>query len=379
MLNLQSTQTFYSDKVNSQFHKSQSHYVGLAQRLRETINNESWKETVLADAVEGFKTKFAEITKWAHFKFCKAQSTTLDKIVIDITLQRMLNIVHVANIIDQFRQIKIMPICVYQDPAQPGKYICWDGQHTAIVLYVIANMLKLDISKCQIPIVIYPSEEKSEMRENFIGLNGPDKSNLDHIDIVQQKIFGVRTDGNTNPDWVLVEQKQQAYENAKMFLTHTKFGDANEGGAQARLEEFLHPAYDLSITEAFTKYFFKVCYSSRPVQPKESWLMYEYFRLAKVSGIALDDVFIREVAQSLRTAFNNDFDAIALLHRAKTSYQEWWRANKPYPDGTLQGIRYPEKPMGLTFLIAQIDKNLKKTKGPKLLNPLWPVDKKDLF
>ena len=40
---------FYADKVNGQFHKSESHYIGLAQRLRETINNETWKETIVED------------------------------------------------------------------------------------------------------------------------------------------------------------------------------------------------------------------------------------------------------------------------------------------------------------------------------------------
>lgn len=377
-MQLQTQTQFYADKVNGQFHKSQSHYVGLAQRLNNTINNEVWKQTILNDAIENFKSKNPQITKWKDFTFCKADSTTLDKIEIDITLQRMLDLIHGCNIIDGFRQLLVMPICVYEDPIRPGKYICWDGQHTAIVLYIIASkVLGEDITKCRIPIVVYASHLKSEMRECFIALNGDAKRPLDNIDKVHQKIFGVRTDGSKNPDWLLVEAKQQALEGAKMFLTHTKFGDDDQPGAYTRLEEVLDPQYDLSITQNFASYFFKVCYANRPVQPKESWMLYEYFRMCKAAGIAVDDTYISGVAKSLRTAFNNDFDAGLLFNRAKESYQEWFRNNKPNPDGTLWGITYPEKRIGLTFLIAQIAKNF-NGQVPKG-NPLWPVSRKDLF
>lgn len=373
------TQQFYADQVNGQFHKSQSHYVSLAQRLRESINGENWKQTVLDDAIDNFKNKNPNVTQWSHFTFCSANKTTLDKIQIDITLQRMLDLIHSCNILDHFKQLLVMPICVYEEPLQPGKYVCWDGQHTAIVLYILASkVLGLDVSKCEIPIVIYASDQKAEMRECFITLNGPEgKKGLDDIDKVHQKIFGVRTDGSTNPDWLLVEQKQQALEGSKIFLTHSKFGDANAPGAYSRLVEVLHPNYDLEITQAFAKYFFKVCYSNRPVQPKESWMLYDYFRLCKLSGITLDDAYISGVAKSLRTAFNDDFDASELYDRAKWSYQEWWRANKPSPDGTLLGISYSENRIGLTFLAAQVAKHFDGT-APRI-SKFWPVPARDLF
>lgn len=376
---LQQTATFYADKVNNQFHKSQSHYVGLAQRLRETIGGESWKETILEDAIENFKINHSNVKRWSDLVFCRAQRCTLAEIDIDITLQRLYDLIHGCNILDAFKQLLVMPICVYEDPARPGRYICWDGQHTAIVLYIIAvKILGEDITKCQIPIVVYESHLKSEMREAFITLGGEGKKQLDNIDQVHQKIFGVRTDGSTNPDWKLIEQKQQALEGAKIFLTHSKFGDTNEPGAYTRLEELLDNHYDLSITQSFAKYFFNVCYSSRPVHPKESWMMYEYFRLCKQAGITVDNAYISGVAKSLRTAFNNDFDAGALYAKAKLSYQDWWRANKPSPDGTLWGITYPEYRIGNAFLIKQIAKHFTGP-VPKLAQPLWPVPAEDLF
>lgn len=383
MMQLQTQQTiattFYADKVNGQFHKSQSHYVGLAQRLRESINYETWKQDTIDDAIENFKLLNPKIKKWDDLVFCEAQACTLDEIDIDITLQRLLDLMHGCNIIDAFKQLLVMPICVYRDPARPGRFICWDGQHTAIVLYIIAaKILGEDITKCQIPIVIYASHLKSEMREAFITLGGEGKKQLDNIDKVHQKIFGVRTDGSTNPDWELIEKKQQAIEGAKMFLTHEKFGDTAEPGAYTRLEEFLDPQYDLSITQSFASYFFKVCKSNRPVQPKESWMLYEYFRLCKQVGITVDNTYISGIAKSLRTAFNNDFDASELYTKAKSSYQEWYRANKPNPDGTLWGITYSEKRIGMTFLLAQIQKNYSGN-VPKYSHPLWIVPATDLF
>jgi hypothetical protein len=379
MLNVQiQEREFYADKVNGQFHKSQSHYVNLAQRLRESINEESWKEMTLANSVEVFKQNNPNKKTWEDFTFCQSVSTTLDKIDIDITLQRLLDLIHGCNIIDHFSQVQVMPICVYEDANRPGRYICWDGQHTAIVLYVIATkVLGLDYSKCQVPIVIYASHQKSEMRECFINLNGEWKKPLDNIDKVHQKIFGVRTDGSKNPEWLLINDKQKAIEGSKMFLTHTKFGDTDQPGAYTRLDELLDPQYDLSITQYFAKYFFSVCNSSRPVQPKESWMLYEYFRYCRIAKIEVTDLYIAGVAKSLRKPFNDDFDASALYDQAKLSYQEWFRLNKPNPDGTIWGITYPEQKIGLTYLVKQIAKNFDGS-IPKI-HPLWPVPDEDLI
>ena len=371
--------TSYADVVNTQFHKSESHYVNLNDRLTSSLNA-TWKKSILDDAVENFKLNNPNVKYWEQFSFCRAVTVTLDLIDIDITLQRMLDVIHCCNILDRFKALMAMPICVYEDSSRPGRYICWDGQHTAMVLFIIATrVLKLDISQIQIPIVIYASDQKSEMRECFITLNGPEgKKSLDHIDKVHQKIFGVRTDGSRNPDWMLIELKQQALEDNKIFLTHEKFGDTGESGAYSRLEEFIDDdKYNLEITQNFAKYFFKICQSNRPVQPKESWMLYDFFKLCQNSNIKVDDAYIYGVANSLKQVSNGDFDAGALYNRAKASYQEWWRDNKPWQDGTISGISYSEKRIGMTFLLAQIAKNF-KGEMPKYY-PHWEIPKGDLF
>lgn len=375
----QMTTTVYADAVNQKFYKSKSQYVDLSTRLTDTIGNDVYNQSLIDATVEEFINQHPEKRAWSQFQFCKPGKTTLDKIVIDVTLQRMLNIEHLTGTLDVWQQLRVMPISVYEDPLAPGKYVCWDGQHTAIMLYLIAEKaIGLKLSDCEIPIVIYASNEKSEMRENFMELNGPAKKELDQIDRFHQMIFGTRTDNNTNPTWLLAEEKQKALESAKMFVTDTKFGDTDKPGALTRLAELCsNEKYDLSITQQFCKYFTAVCKSSRPVQPKECWMLYEYFKLCQLEDITVDDTYIRGIAKSLKAAFSSDFDSVALANKAKVSYQRWWLATDRSSNGTLQGISYPEYRLGLTFLIKQIAKNFKGNVPTG--NPLWTVPEADLL
>jgi len=371
-------QSSYAESVNKQFYKSKSQYVSLDKRLTETIANDNYRKSIISGSVDEFLVRNPQFTKWEDFTFCRCEKTTLDKIVIDITLQRMLNIMHACGIMDKFQQIRVMPISVYEDPLAPGKFVCWDGQHTAIVLLLIAAYsLKLDIAKCEVPIVVYASSQKAEMRENFMELNGDAKLPLDLIDYFHQMVFGVRTDGSNNTSWKLVEEKQQALEQAGIFATHSKFNDTDKPGALSRLDELMNTKhYELAITQQFCKYFSAVCGSGRPVQPKEVWMLYEYFRLCRQEGIVVDDAYIAGVAKSLQLD-NGDFNAIKLANKAKASYQQWWLDNNISIDGSLRGITYPEYRMVETFLIKQVSKGL-NGKVP-VGNPLWDVPAKDLF
>lgn len=371
--------TLYADKINQQFYKTQSHYVTLKERLRSVTSNETYLQSVLEDSIEDFKERNSYYTKWTDLNLCLARETTLDKIVIDTTLQRLLDFFWVMNILDNFWEIKVAPIRVYENPECPGKYICWDGQHTAIALFIIASMiLGEDISKCSIPIVISPSNSKADMRLVFMSANDDGLKLLDGIDKYQQMVFGVRTDGLQIPNWLVAEQKQQWLEKAKMFATHTKFNDTEQPGAYARMNELMDTKnFKPIITKYFTQYFTAVCHSNRPVQPKESWMLYEYFNLCELDpNIQLTDKYIRDVAKALKIVGHGDFDSIDLASRAKTSWQNHYRNNISW-EGSLRGIQYPEKRLGLTFLIEQIRKS--GIDVPSIYEPMWPVPAGDLF
>ena len=103
-----------------------------------------------------------------------------------------------------------------------------------------------------------------------------------------------------------------------------------------------------------------------------------FFGQYEVSKITVDDAYIVALSRSLRI-INNDFDATKLYSQARTSYQEWFRANKPNPDGTLWGISYSEYPIGLTFLIAQVKKNMPAGFAVPKYNSNWAPLASDLF
>jgi hypothetical protein len=368
----------YASQVNGRFHKSQSQYVDIATRLAEAIKHAGWRAGTVAQAAKEFAVRNKGIQSKKNIKLCSAQIAKMSQIVIDVTLQRELSIQHLVSILTKFKQILVMPICVYEDPAAPGKYVCWDGQHTIVMLYIIyAQILGEDVSDVDVPIVVYPSTMKAEMRECFIMLNGDAKQPLDPIDIFYQKIYGVRTDGSTNADWILAEAKQQALESNDMFATNEKFGDEKQPGALTVLTELANDDYGLEVTQAFCKYFKSVCDSNRPVRPKESWMLYQYFDLCFGAGITVDDAYISRVAQALQVVDNGDFNASEFFNAAKSSYQRWFLHNKPNPDGTLWGITYPEKRLGMTFLIRQIEKA--GVQVPTYTQPLWVVPAKDLY
>mgnify|MGYP000094077832 CR=1 FL=1 len=370
--------TSYADKINQQFSKQQSHYVNLKQRLRSVVDNETYLQSVLEDSIEDFKERNPQYTKWTDITLASAQSTTLDKIAIDVTLQRLLAFYWAMGILDQFWAIQAEPIRVYEDPGCPGKYVCWDGQHTAITLFIIASLLKEDITKCEVPIVIYPSSKKNEMRQVFMAINGDAKAPLDAIDKFQQMVFGVRTDDANIPEWLVAELKQQYLENAKMFATHRKFNDTEQAGALTVMTELMDTKnYSPNITKYFTQYFTSVCRSNRPVQPKESWMLYEYFKLCEQdSNIDVTPEYVRSVAKALKVVGHGDFDSYALWERAKTSYQDYYK--KKVRNGLdLLGIRYPEKPLGTTFIIAQVSKA--GVQVPNFWGTYYNVPSKDLF
>jgi len=216
-------QNIYADTVNSRYDKSQSHYVNVNQRITQTIAGKIYEQQIVSDGVAEFKRRNPNIQKWSDIALCKPGKTTLDKIVIDTTLQRVLDLMWALNILDEFNPVAVAPISVYEDKEMPGKYICWDGQHTSVALMLILSLvLGQKPEECEIPINIFPSDSKGEMREMFIGHNSNFKKPLEEYDFWEQMVYGVRTDGNQKPNWVEVEQKQQWIESAKMFCNGTQ-------------------------------------------------------------------------------------------------------------------------------------------------------------
>jgi hypothetical protein len=365
----------YSALVNSQFNNKASIYVDLGTRLTSQISTARWKQRRLQSAIQEFKLRNPTLTKWSDLKLCESQSITLDKIVIDVTMQRLLDIEHLCKIIEEFDDILVMPISVYREG---GRIPCWDGQHTGIALYAIATMVMgLDPSQCSVPMTTYRSTLKSKMRTNFITLNGSGKKTLDPIDLFQQMVFGVRIDGSTDPEWQLNEKKQTILETYHMFATHQKFGDTGQPGALSRVNELLSKNYPIEVTERFARWFCSVNGSSRPVSPKEPVLMYDFFEAARrSSNVILDDDYVDRVAAAMQL-MSGDFDVDAFTHVACECYKKLYESMHGHRQGWHFHVNM--RHLSLAFLIAQIAKRDPGLAMPMSPMPNWAIDKKDLF
>lgn len=323
----------YADQVNSFFNKKESHFVTLRERLNESLSKlyEYQLEGVLAE----FKRKRPALTEYQQLQLCKAITTTMDRILIDTTMQRHVNFPHLLKITQNFKETMVMAIQVYEDPTQPGYYIAWDGQHTALVLYILATkvfgQLVQDLS---VPVVVYPVKMKAEIRRNFILLNGDAKESLDHIDIFRQMVCGVRVDGADDPIWLQAEQKQRYFESVGLFVTNAKFGDENQPGAFTLLANTImsdseKTLKDPEVTRMFSEYW-AMLNQSRPVDAKEARQLYEYFDACFKQNIKVDRGYLTKFVDFTKHYFSGDFSASGpFWDKVKQVYSKWYLTVTP--------------------------------------------------
>lgn len=345
----------YAWNANQKFANSHSNYLSLGDLINTFTTNNI--PLAIANAMKTFGSMHS-YQKWDDLLLCKAYPLTLDNILIDTTLQRQLDIGHLCRIINNFDHNAVMPVNVYCNDAMPGKYIAFDGMHTSSALFLIAKYLGLsnDLDRCVVPGAIYSSKEKPVIRRNFIYMSTDSKKPMDAIDIFQQMVYGVRTDGSIIPEWVNAEKKQQILEKYNMFATHSKFGDQNQPGALHTMTEFLNDTYSLRTIENFCEYFNAVCGASRAVDTKESWLLFDLFHSCGRSNITVDSQYIQIVADTLNNVMGGTFDSIKFMNRATSAYDEWFR-QVVSTTGTLQGISRSEKKIGLVYLNAVLAKH----------------------
>ena len=372
------TITTYADKFNSQYAKNESHFVNLAQRFQQFCDES--KAIEIRMLAREFRRRHPGYNCYSdiYAKLCKAQSCKLGDIEIDTTLQRLLDLEHSIDKLVNFKATKVVPIQVYQDPTRPGKYLAWDGQHTAILMYMIAVMVFAENpDDVEIPINIYDVSNKAEIRENFIGLNGDDKKQLDAIDIFQQKVYGVRVDKAEAPSWLLAEQKQQVLERYKLFVTADKFNNTDEIGAVSRMAEI-----DKASPEAIELFgqYWSAIRKQRAVHAKEIFMMMSWIMLAEAEGVHVDTDYMLDLADMNLGLFDGDFSPSGgFWAKCETAYENWHEAR-------YEGWEYAPEPSmqkmpthGLPFLNAQIKKSLGRQVPPYFANNGFTPSEEDLW
>lgn len=367
--------TTYAQKANAFYNQKTSNFVSLRERLKDSLTE--FFDFQLESALAEFKRRLPHLKKFGDLNICRSIMVPLDKILIDTTMQRQLNFPHIVKIIKGFTETMVMAVQVYEDPNKKGYYIAWDGQHTAIALYILVTKLFGEkAADIMVPVVVYPVKMKAEIRRNFILLNGDAKEPLKHIDIFRQMVCGTRIDGATDPMWVQAELKQQYLEKAGLFATHDSFNDELEAGAITLLANTIMSDSEATlknpeVTRMFAEYWMALG-QERPVEAKEARQLYEFFNYCYQQEIAVDKKYIVAFAQFTNNTFQGDFSPGGVFwSKVKMAYANWFEKVTPPAQqefnakGELIVRGYTEEwRVGGPFLLAQLKKST-KLKLPK--------------
>lgn len=363
---------FFSDLVNTSFQNTTNNYMTLEQRLKASANN-SEDRNRLEDARNSFMRK-NKINSWQDIQLCTVSYTTLDKILIDTTLQRNLLVRWVSKILSNFLSYRVMPINVYVDPNNPEVYTCWDGQHTAVMLYIIAvDILKLDPSECTVPIIINPASQRPVMRGNFLSINTDEgKTEVGNSEIWRQHVLGVRIDGTQDRAWLAQEQRQQVLEQNKLFVCEKNTHQACQPGAITNMSELLDTTnYNLEVITNIAKFLHQAeVTSKRPVTSSEMWQLGVYFRNCVKQKIVVDDQYISDMVACLDRVFGG-YNPHKILAKAKNSYDVAYINREDNYHKNLWGTGWNEssrKEYHSQFLSAILSRH------SELQTPVTPID-----
>ena len=374
----------YATRVNKEYETSESNFVSLQERLNEALNKAPFFAAQLDQIIAEFKRDHPNWKNFSDMQLCSAQPATLKDIVIDASMQRQPNMRHILQILRRFRETMVMAIQVYRDD-KTGKLVAWDGQHTVLALYIIATKIMGQLpATCEIPVVVYCTSQKLEIRRNFILLNGDAKEPLDFIDIYKQQVFGVKVDNADDEEWVASAQKNDLLRDADLFATNSKFGDDDEVGAftllaDTLMSKSLKTRKSVEVTRMFTDYW-KRLQKQRPVEAKEARQLYEYFNLCAEQGITVDDEYMQEFVLFTET-FESDFSPNGMFwNKVRDAYESWYSKANPdaYAENGLRGFT-TEMRTGIPFLCAQLKKSTKLKVPNYTPNNGFTVAKEDLW
>lgn len=359
----------YASTKNARFNNTASNVQTIKQRWDDTFKNLPILEQqaithALSAAVAEFQRRNPHYKKFADVKseLAKAIDVKMTKVKIDGTMQRLLNIGWVIQLLNIFATTKVIPIQVYQPDAKKDEYLAWDGQHTLILLWLIATQIFAENPDyIDIPVNVYASHLKPEMRQSFVDLNGPvGKRGLDQFDMFEQMVYGVRIDKSTNPVWVAAEEKQRVIESHGLFLTSKKFGDHDQPGAISRTQEVMK--YSAETLGWICDYLVAVGAQGRPVEEKEMVMISYFFESCRLApNVKVTKSFINDIAGTVKKHFAADFSPTSIFWaKATIAYKNWHATHIVH--GT---PRFNKEPVhGYPFLVKQLEKDLPKYNFP---------------
>jgi hypothetical protein len=409
-INLAAPQYRFSKTHNDRFENSNANLIDLPTRVNNTLGHMTRSAQVnwnsdLKVALNKFRAKYPHLTTLNSaphqldrdaFGICESRDLPLSSIRIDTTMQRAPQMDWVKEIIKNFRCYQAQPIQVYD--AGGGLWGAWDGQHTALSLYLIAKELGMNIDEVSVPCNIYRTQDRGQIRATFISNNTytgkqAGKKSLDMIDIVEQMIYGVEVDGIKEDSWVDWHRKWKILAQNGMFFAATKFRNTDQTGAISRLDELETASVEVVRQFAVYASYIMDQQSSptqpRPIDTKELPLIIELLNMFEAESIQLTDQQIENLAQHLIDKFNADFTTDGpfwqQVHQAVTNAWTSYNRSQNIPMHLWGNEPRNQKnvPTGYNFLWTQLAKTwvsaVPGLRMPKRPNFAWSLNGQDLF
>jgi hypothetical protein len=381
----------YAREFNDRYSNNTANYVTPQQRWNSVLNALPLTEkhsaiSKLNAALRNFERRYPGIQSFSdpNFRLCRAIPIPMSVMCIDTTIQRYLDIDWVIKIIDGFTAYQAMPIQCYRvnPDEQPQDWsrdfqhwAAWDGQHTLVAFWIIATMVfKEDIKTVMVPTVEYDMRNRLECRTTFMNGNSKDgKKVMEPIDLAMQKIYAVKLDGVTDPDWVTVARKHDALASQDLFMTHSKFHDDREPGAISRPGDIVDDKFSVEMVRQFGVYADHVLNQQpRPVNTKELPIVMGFLRMAAMGNVTYSDDEIRGLGDLCIQLFDANFDeAGPFWDKVNSAYINWHKEYHADMDESLRpGVKLNKDwAQGGTFFWYQLRKSWLDDKGQAMRMP----------
>lgn len=381
----------YARDVNARYTNNAANYVTPKERFNSVLAGlpvtvKHHTTSRLTHAIREFQRRYPTIKDFNDpaFRICKAIPVPLAHTCIDTTIQRLLDIDWVIDILEGFTSYQAMPIQMYRVkvedlpegwPADVEYWAAWDGQHTLIAFWLISVMIfQQDPSKVMIPMVEYDMQNRMECRITFMKGNSKEgKKNMDPIDLAMQKIYACKLDGVMDPAWKAVEHKHDVLAAHDLFMTASKFYDHQEPGAVTRPGDIVDDKFSVDVVRQFAVYADHVLQQQpRPIDTKELPIVMGFLRMAAQNNLNYSDDEVRSLADLCIDLFDANFHENGpFWAQVCQAYINWHTFFYADMDELLRpGIKLNKDwAQGGTFMWYQLKKSWKDQNGKSMRMP----------
>lgn len=321
----------YASRVNQTYHTDEDKFVTIEERLQEMYT----KDPLLPAMLQGLAAGMVAALGYESYQdlikdmvgMGVIQYTPVTEVDINDTMQRWPDRENLLNIVGEFDPSYVNRIRTYCDShrkdGQVTRQVAWDGQHTALGLYVIAVLgFGCDPADVVVPVDEYPGDDRAAIRRRFVEFNsGKTSKKLDNIDLYKQYVAGMRHD-NVEDFWnVRCFTMQTYFEKYGYYATDEKFGDEKNAGAWSRMTEVFNRNFPVEVFER-VMYYHSVSNADKPFVSLEIMNMTHFVRQCMNDGIRVTDEYLDEMSKIMSRVTENTWAVGSQKHRmVQEAYQ----------------------------------------------------------